>query len=239
MEQALQPPRRVSGWTPGSMVTLGVGVACLTAAAILFFFQLAGHFDTLVFSTPETGTAFNVSAILDEGTPPPLPTPTGTPPSASPIARILIPKIGVDAKIVVKGIGPDGVMEVPDNAYDVAWYDFTAHPGWGGNAVFSGHVDFRGVGPAVFWNLGKLEPEDIVEVQLEDGTTYRYRVTGKGAFDAEEAPVDRIIGQTSTDAVTLITCTGTFDVASRQYDKRLVVRAERIYEEPSPSASLR
>ncbi|HXF51250.1 MAG TPA: class F sortase [Dehalococcoidia bacterium] len=239
MEQATQPPRRVSSWTPGSMVTLGVGVACLTAAAILFFFQLAGHFDTLVFSTPETGTAFNVSAILNEGTPPPVATPTGTPPSSAPIARIVIPKIGVDAKIVVKGIGPDGVMEVPDNAYDVAWYDFTARPGWGGNAVFSGHVDFRGVGPAVFWNLGKLEPEDIVEVRLEDGTTYRYRVTGKGAFDAEEAPVDRIIGQTPVESVTLITCTGTFNVATRQYDKRLVVRAERIYEEPAPSASLR
>ncbi len=239
MEQATQPPRRVSSWTPGSMVTLGVGVACLTAAAILFFFQLAGHFDTLVFSTPETGTAFNVSAILNEGTPLPVPTPTGTPPSSAPIARIVIPKIGVDAKIVVKGIGPDGVMEVPDNAYDVAWYDFTARPGWGGNAVFSGHVDFRGVGPAVFWNLGKLEPEDIVEVRLEDGATYRYRVTGKGVFDAEDAPVDRIIGQTPVESVTLITCTGTFNVATRQYDKRLVVRAERVYEEPAPSASLR
>ena len=52
--------------------------------------------------------------------------------------------------------------------------------------------------------------------------------------------MDRIIGQTSTDAVTLITCTGTFDVASRQYDKRLVVRAERVHEEaPAASASLR
>ncbi len=236
---AIQPAPRPSSWTPGPLVTLGVGVACLTAAIILFFFQLAGHFDTLVFSTPETGTAFNVSAILNEGTPPPLPTPTGTPPSSAPIARILIPKIGVDAKIVVKGIGPDGVMEVPDNAYDVAWYDFTAHPGFGGNAVFSGHVDFRGVGPAVFWNLGKLEPNDLVEVRLEDGTTYRYKVTGKGAFDADDAPVDRIIGQTSVESVTLITCTGTFDVATRQYDKRLVVRAERIYEEPPAETASR
>jgi hypothetical protein len=47
-------------------------------------------------------------------------------------------------------------MPSPDNAWDVAWYDFSARPGAGSNAVFSGHVDYHDVGPAVFWNLRDL-----------------------------------------------------------------------------------
>ncbi len=105
--------------------------------------------------------------------------------------------------------------------------------------MFSGHVDYYTIGPAVFWNLGKLVQDDIVEVRLEDGTIYRYRVIGKAAFDSTDAPVDEIIGPTSVESVTLITCTGTFNVATRQYSKRLVVRAERIFEDAAsaPSAS--
>jgi len=199
----------------------------MTAAAILFLLQSIGYFDTLVFSTPETGTAFNVGSIVQSGTPS-SGVPTGTPPSGPPIARLIIPSIGVDAKVVVKGVGADGVMEVPNNGFDVAWYDFAARPGSGGNVVFSGHVDFRGLGPAVFWNLGKLQPDDLMEVRLEDGSVYQYRVTGKGAFDDETAPVEQIIGPTPVESVTLITCTGTFNPATHQYDKRLVVRGERV-----------
>jgi sortase (surface protein transpeptidase) len=42
------------------------------------------------------------------------------------------------------------------------------------------------------------------------------------------APVSEIVGPTSREVVTLITCGGTFDSGSRNYSDRLVVRAERI-----------
>lgn len=229
---------RQAGWTIPSLGTLGLGTLSMTAAVILFLLQSIGYFDTLVFSTPDTGTAFNVSSIEQSGIASGVsPVPTGTPPSSAPIARLIIPSIGVDAGVVVKGVGPDGVMEVPNNGYDVAWYDFAARPGFGGNAVFSGHVNFRGLGPAVFWDLGKLMPDDVMEVRLDDGTVYQYRVTGKGAFDEEAAPVEQIIGPTPVESVTLITCTGTFNPATHQYNQRLVVRAERVVETVPASAS--
>jgi sortase (surface protein transpeptidase) len=53
-------------------------------------------------------------------------------------------------------------------------------------------------------------------------------VTGKGVFDANSAPVDEIVGPTSAESVTLITCTGVFNPSTHQYNKRLVVRAERV-----------
>ena len=75
---------------------------------------------------------------------------------ALPAARIavVIPWLGVQAPVEKKGIDSRNQMEAPDRPFDVAWYPFTARPGSGGNAVFAGHKDFAGIGPAVFWKLG-------------------------------------------------------------------------------------
>ena len=159
------------------------------------------------------------------------PKPAATPgPSliAAPPVRLLIPAIGVDAPISVKGLRPDAVMDVPDGPEDVAWYNFTARPGMGGNAVISGHLDYRNYGAAVFWRLKELHEGDIVEVRLADGSVLRYQVSLRLSYDARLAPVPEIVGPTSKEVVTLITCGGTFDSGSRSYSQRLVVRAERI-----------
>ncbi len=149
-------------------------------------------------------------------------------PSQAPLARLVIPSIGVDAPISVKGFDPNGVMDAPNGPEDVAWYQFTTRPGEGGNAVFSAHVDYRNYGPAVFARLKDLKKGDAVEVHLADGTIYRYEVVVSVSYPAETAPVEDIVGPTSREVITLITCAGTFDQASRQYSHRLVVRAERM-----------
>jgi LPXTG-site transpeptidase (sortase) family protein len=94
--------------------------------------------------------------------------------------------------------------------------------------VFSGHVDYVDIGPAVFWNLKDVEQGDTIEVELDNGTRYVYSVTSKRDYDAASAPVDDIVGATPEQAVTLITCTGTFNQSTHQYDRRLVIRAERV-----------
>ena len=215
-------------WLSRRTLLGALGAVFLIAAGTLFVLERAGFFDSHVYSTPDTGTAFNVSSLLREGTPVAAP-PAG---GGAAVVRLRIPTIGVDANVITKGIGADGVMQVPDNAVDVAWYDFAARPGAGGNVVFSGHVDFHGVGPAVFWDLGKLNEGDTVDVDAADGHTYSYHVTGKATFGADDAPVDRIVGPTPTESVTLITCTGVFSRSTHQYNQRLVVRAERDVETP-------
>jgi LPXTG-site transpeptidase (sortase) family protein len=149
-------------------------------------------------------------------------------PSQAPLARLVIPRIDVDAPISVKNLGPDGGMDAPDGPEDVAWYQFTNRPGEGSNAVFSAHVDYRNYGPAVFAHLEDLKKGDAVEVHLADGTVYRYQVVVTVSYPAETAPSEDIVGPTSREVITLITCAGTFDQASRQYSHRLVVRAERV-----------
>lgn len=156
------------------------------------------------------------------------PVPAVATPSDAPPLRIVIPRIGVDAPITTKGMGANGGMEPPDGPEDVAWYGFTARPGSGSNAVFSAHVDYHGYGPAVFADLKKLEKGDLVEVHTADGAVYRYEVTLSLSYPAETAPFEDIVGPTSREVITLITCTGSFDQAARQYSHRLVVRAERV-----------
>jgi LPXTG-site transpeptidase (sortase) family protein len=148
--------------------------------------------------------------------------------STATIARIVIPAIGVDAPIIVLGLDENRIMQAPQDPYAVAWYDFTSRPGAGGNAVFSGHVDWAQVGPAVFYDLRDVDRGDLIEVFLEDGTLFSYRVSRNIVVDEQTTDVDRIIGPTGVDSVTLITCTGDFDRSTGRYDARLVIRAERV-----------
>jgi LPXTG-site transpeptidase (sortase) family protein len=217
-----------------SIALISLGTVLIITSVVLFALVAADVFGgTTGNSSLETVAGFG---SIETPTPGPSPTPTNRfpPGSSAPVARLIIDSVSIDAPVVEKGVDAAGVMEAPDNAYDVAWYDFSAHPGFGtGNAVFAGHVDYVRVGPAVFWNLKDLNPGDIVRVRLADGTEYRYAVTFKNQFDVATAPVDDIVGQnTPTEMLTMITCGGTFNSATHQYDKRLVVRAERIPETP-------
>lgn len=211
-----------------SIILITVGTLLIVAAIGLMAVVATG----VIGSDDRNSDLETVVGFGDISTPTPGPTATPSaefpPGSAAPIARIVIPDAEIDAPIVVKGVDNAGVMIAPDTAYDVAWYDFSAHPGFGGNAVFAAHVDYVNVGPAVFWNLKDLEQGDIIDIRLDDGTVYRYAVNFKQQYDAATAPVNDIVGATPKESVTLITCSGTFNSASHQYDKRLVVRAERI-----------
>jgi LPXTG-site transpeptidase (sortase) family protein len=158
----------------------------------------------------------------------PTPTPPATLVERVPPERIIIPAIGVDAPLSRKSLDGDGFMQIPNGPEDVAWYDFTASPGEGSNVVFSGHLDYRGYGPAVFYRLADLSEGDVVEVRTKDGSMHLYAVSASVAYDAADAPVSDIVGPTSREVVTLITCSGTFNGPPLGYSHRLVVRAEPV-----------
>ncbi len=176
-----------------------------------------------------TFVASPTPALTPTAVVPELPSPTATAePSRSQIERLVIPSAGIDASVVTLGVKPDGEMQTPNTPNDVGWYDFTAYPGFGSNAVFSGHVDYANYGAAVFWHLRSLSEGDEVGVRLTDGTYYAYRVISAQTFSSDDAPVQEIIGPTEAEIITLITCSGSFNTRTRQYDERLIVRAERV-----------
>lgn len=213
-----------------SLALISAGTALIIAAVTLMALVLTGVIGSSSSGNSDLKTVAAFGAPISSPTPGPTPTPSSQfpPGDSSPIERLIIKSQKIDAPVVVKGVDATGVMQSPDNAWDVAWYDFTSRPGFDGNAVFAGHVDYVKVGKAVFWNLKDVNQGDIIEVRLKDGTVYQYAVNFKQQFEADTAPVNEIVGPTAKQTVTLITCGGTFNYTTHQYDKRLVVRAERI-----------
>lgn len=176
-----------------------------------------------------TPAAANTPEPTPEAAQRPAATPTETP-DESPLARLVIPKIGVNARFVTLGlIAGTNTMDSPKNKDDVGYYDFSPSPTHGGNTLISGHVDWYTGQTGVFWDLKKLADGDDIQLVLQDGRTLHYKVTDTELYDADSAPVDEIVGPTPVESVTLITCEGTFDHASAEYNKRRVVRAERVY----------
>ncbi len=186
---------------------------------------------TFAESPPATATATSesessgseVQDVSESGTSDPA-APTG---SNKQTTRIEIPAIGVDAPVEVKSIDDNGVMENPSSSESVAWYDFTARPDDQGNAVFAGHLDYDGVGPAVFWELGSVSLGDEVNVTQGDGSIIRYRITGVRSVPAD-ADASNIVATGDVAKITIITCDGSFDPSSQEYDQRIVVTGERV-----------
>ncbi|MEX0786137.1 MAG: class F sortase [Dehalococcoidia bacterium] len=232
-----QTSSRNPAWQRLSLVVMGAGVVSLAAAAILFILNFTGAVGDEGYSGPETSVAipYDISKFL---TPIPSPTAAPTPPSEAPIDTLAIPKFDVEAPLITLGVDPNGIMESPDGPTSVAWYDFSARPGFGSNAVFSGHVDYYNYGPAVFWHLKDLESNDIIEVRLQDGTVYKYGVVSREMVFAESAPIAEIVGDTAREVITLITCGGTFYQDAGEYDQRVIVRAERLFGEQGGSPSV-
>lgn len=172
------------------------------------------------------------SDVRGEDVPPPVSAPpaetraTTVPRYAAPVVGIRMERVKIDAAVVALNLTPQGAMDVPNSPELVAWYDFTGKPGLGGNAVFSGHVDWRGYGPAIFWRLKELVPGDKVEVRLLDGTILPYAVTASWSYPVEDLRMAEILAQTAVESLTLITCGGEFSAG--QYSERLIVRATRI-----------
>jgi hypothetical protein len=161
------------------------------------------------------------------------PAQAGYPPR--PMARsvplaLAIPAIRVRAKIIALGLRPDGSPAVPPLAtpFVTSWYDPGPTPGAPGAAVIFGHVDSAAVGPAVFYDLGRLRTGDLIDVTLADRRTAVFRVYGAGLYLKTDFPSLGVYGYTRWPTLRLITCGGEFDRRSGQYLGNVVVFAEYV-----------
>ena len=151
--------------------------------------------------------------------------------------HLIIPSIGVDAPLTsaLVAVNDSGaaVLPNPSGPTDVVWYDFSnfpgmgGRPGGGGNTVVSGHVDYHDYGPAVFWDLSKLNAGDEIDITLSDGSTFKYSVQWNKTIEPDSSAWNDIVASTTQESLTMITCAGTFDSSSRSYDERRIVWAVR------------
>jgi hypothetical protein len=143
---------------------------------------------------------------------------------------LAIPRIGVRAKIIPLGLRPDGSPAVPPltTPFVTSWYDLGPTPGAPGAAVIFGHVDSAAVGPAVFYNLGRLRTGDRVDVTLADRRTAVFRVYGARLYPKTDFPSQGVYGYTRWPTLRLVTCGGEFDRRTGQYLGSVVVFAEYV-----------
>lgn len=222
-----------------------IGVFTLGVGLLVYGFAFAGgggSNDTAPPAQAETETP-SATATWTPTTPAtatktPEPTPTETPtPYAGNVARLKIPRFNVDSTIEPIGLTTDNALDVPKDPHNTGWYNIYSKPGWGGNAVFSAHVDYYPNIRGPFYNLAKAEVGDEIIVVMENGVEYKYRVISNTRYPVDEMPTGDLIKAAGkpddVEWITLITCGGRFqsysgDGGPGEYLDRDVVIAERF-----------
>lgn len=142
--------------------------------------------------------------------------------------RLLIPAIGVNAKVQRVGVTASGAMGVPNNFTDVAWYKYGTVPGNTGSAVIDGHVDNGLALPGVFKHLSDVAVGDEVDVETASSTQVRFVVDEIERYPMDAVPLTYVFARSDAARLVLITCTGAWVPKGRTYDTRLVVYAHRV-----------
>jgi len=153
----------------------------------------------------------------------PDPDPDSTPVLPMPV-RLRIPILHINAPIEQVGMEDDGGMASPSGPDSVGWFAPGFRPGDPGNAVIAGHVDWVDRA-AVFWFIKNLGPGDEIDVINDDGSSVAFTVDEIDAYNDDEAPMDQIFAASDTPHLNLITCGGTFNHVTHNYDHRTVVYA--------------
>ena len=169
------------------------------------------------------GMALPWQALADEATP------TGLIRGPKPVS-IFVPEADIDAPIETTEI-INGQMISPSGPWVVGWYRESGRLGEANNIVMAGHLDYWGVGRAVFYHLGSLGKGDGIQVLGADNSMHAYEVEWKRKIDAADAAnggIQEIVGKTDEERLTLITCGGDYDRKTQEYKERTVVRAKPL-----------
>lgn len=216
---------RTAVFLRGTAVAIGIFVVLVGAASV------TSRLARVAFGENAALTAFAPAIMLLN--PPLFSTSTSaglTAPSAATStviapARLVIPSIGVDAKVEQVGNKADGSMGTPTNFTDVAWYALGPKPGSPGNAVIDGHVDNALTIPGVFEHLGELKSGDVIMVADQDDRVLTYAVTSVQKY-SPDASTTSIFTTTGPSQLVLITCDGDWVNSEHQFNERLVVVAQ-------------
>jgi len=139
---------------------------------------------------------------------------------------LIIPKLGVNARILSVGLNAQGAVGTPDNIYDTAWYDQSAQPGQQGATLIDGHIS-SWTANGVFYGLKTLLPGDSIDVQSGNGAVFTYQVVKTQIYDAND--VDMAAAMVSINpsksGLNLISCTGDVIQGTNDFNERVVVFA--------------
>lgn len=143
---------------------------------------------------------------------------------------ITVPALDVFARIRQAGTDNDGALEAPYNVHDAAWYTDSVKPGSpGGASIIDGHIS----GPTqrgVFYDLNRLKKGDVIIVERGDGKKISYKVVKVEIHDTEKVDMAKMFLPVipGKHGLNLISCTGTYNSATNDYEQRVLVFAEAV-----------
>lgn len=182
---------------------------------------------------PHAPPAVSAAPSVPASTGPPAGEPVSAPtpkhlPRSEP-TRLIVPDIGVDAPFTDLALDSRRRLEPPPphDTNLVGWYAKGVSPGELGTAIIAGHVDTT-TSPAVFARLRELQAGDRFRVLRADGRTATFEVDETESFEKDDFPNERVYADTPDAQVRLITCSGAYDRAVRDYTENLVVFAHLI-----------
>jgi sortase (surface protein transpeptidase) len=145
---------------------------------------------------------------------------------AAPVA-LVIPVIGVRARLIRLGRTASGTLQVPTTTAVAGWYTGSPRPGAIGAAVIAGHVDSV-TGPGVFFRLRLLRPSDLIFVRRADSSLAAFRVVAVQTYAKKHFPTAAVYGPAPVAELRVVTCGGTFDYATRHYLSNVIVFAVAV-----------
>ncbi len=151
---------------------------------------------------------------------------------ATPI-RLVIPSLGIRAKVLPIEVNKQNVLDPPGDVHEVGWWRKSVRPGADhGQTVLTGHTVHTGGG--VMNRLGSLKPGNVVRVVTPKGTMV-YRTTR--VLTLTKAQLARrsqeLFGQRrTTNRLVLVTCTGW---TGKDYTSNTVVFASPLGVRKAPA----
>ncbi len=140
--------------------------------------------------------------------------------------KLRISSISVDTYVQKAGVDQKNQVAVPNNVHLAGWFSESQKPGQNGLSIIAGHVSGKTT-DGVFKNLKNLKTGDEFEVELGNGEVKYYKVTETHQVKESEA-AGILFSQNPKvrSQVNLITCGGTFNKSTNQYDDRIIVSGE-------------
>jgi hypothetical protein len=210
----------------GTLIALAAGVTAAVAGGVALAVDRSepasvGADQVLQLSSPSPASPGPSlpSVPIQQGLP-------STAPTIAP-AKLRVPAMNLTAGVNPVGTDPaTGDFAVPPSVDEVGWYRFG--PGLEaaeGSVVIAGHVDSAKQGRGAFFRLRELKPGDPISLTGSDGRAYEFRVVAREEYQKAKIPLDRYFARDGAMRLTLITCGGPFDEATRHYRDNIVVTA--------------
>lgn len=133
------------------------------------------------------------------------------------------------ARIQKTSVNMDNRIQLPDNIFDVGWYEGSRKPGEQGVVLLNGYVS----GPnerGAFYYLRALEPGDVIEVETGDGEQYRYEVRQSEYVPYGDMKTVSLLVpyEEGKKGLNLVAVDDRFNVMNNDFQDRLVVYAIQL-----------